>query len=115
MLRHRGFTSSTGNQLDQIAASVAPPRFAIDTRGHTDRAAAGSVIGIQSPQRRRSLIARRDVDCRNGRSRLNAAGAEFQIVTSRTTISVARSSGSDTLSSVATTRVAPAANVPYIS
>ncbi|CAM5226253.1 hypothetical protein SSPIM334S_04379 [Streptomyces spiroverticillatus] len=42
-------TSPIGWKIDQIAASVAPPRLNSSTRGRRPRTASGSVTGIQSP------------------------------------------------------------------
>ena len=49
MLFQFGSTFPTGNRIDQIDASVAPPRLTTFTLGSTRRIWSGKPSGIQSP------------------------------------------------------------------
>ncbi len=67
MLEASGSTSSIGCMIDQIAASVAPPRLTSRSAGSRRQAAGGSDTGIQSPDSsasRSEASSRAGSDCR---------------------------------------------------
>ena len=81
MLGHDGSTSPTGNQFDQIAASVAPPRAITFAFGKASRTWSGSVTGIQSPLSITSLrLGDGGAWSKNGVNCCSAAGAESHTV-----------------------------------
>ncbi len=119
MLGQRGSTSATGNQLDQIAASVAPPKLTTRVPGKASLTWSGSETGIQSPE---SRARRRGAprpgprgSTKRGTSCCKAAGAESQIVRGSEVSRPASRSGSRSAASGATWIVAPAARVPNTS
>ncbi len=84
MLRQWGSTCCSGYSIDQMDASVAPPRLISCNVGCNAQARSGSVRGIQSPD----SIATRRLDGNALRSpsayssnMLNKAGTEFHRLT----------------------------------
>ncbi len=85
MLRHAGWTSPIGKMIDQIDASVAPPRLTTSIAAQRARMRGGSSSGIQSPL----SIARRSDETASSpvptpglsTSIWSSAGTVFQIVT----------------------------------
>src|SRR3954465_1223136 len=116
MLFQRGSMGPMGNQFDQMAASVAPPKLTTDAAGKAVRTSSGSVRGIQSPlsNTRRRDDDRPEVD-RYGTSWLSVAGAEFQIVICPAINTFASREGWRSSSSPAMTTVAPAPRAPNTS
>lgn len=95
MLRQRGSTASIGYQIDQMDASVAPPRLITFAFGAMARMSSGRERGIQSPDSitmrsagswTPSLRATSTSSCISG-------GAEFQTVTRRSTMAASHACG----------------------
>ena len=120
MLVQEGSTSSIGKKLDQIVASVAPPRPTTRTLGNAAFKMSGECTGIQSPlmnTRRRELdtmSATSPVD-RKGTSCINAAGAESQKVIGSLDIMSSRRLGSWMSCRAASRMEPPAARMPKMS
>ena len=77
-----GICDGTANQIDQIDASVAPPKLTTWTPGESAMIRVGMLTGIQSPESitRRSTGRRSVSDVVSSRSCISA-GAEFHTVT----------------------------------
>ncbi|SCD90287.1 hypothetical protein GA0115247_11692 [Streptomyces sp. PalvLS-984] len=97
MLTRSGSTSVTGWWMDQIAASVAPPRATTRREGTCARIASGSVTGIQSPEssaRRIRPVPRAGPVRRYSWSIWSWAGTEFHRVTACSSARAAQWAGS---------------------
>jgi hypothetical protein len=111
-----GSTRSTGYAIDQIDASVAPPRLTTRAFGATRRIRSGSATGTQSPlsSTSRSAGSRTPAVSASSTSSCMSAGTEFQTVTDSRVASSSQLAGSRS-SSVGMTSVAPAAGAPNTS
>lgn len=115
MLDRSGSTRSIGCSTDQMDASVAPPRLTTRAFGATSRTWSGMPTGIQSPlsmTRRRLSAVAAPLPTVWASSISISAGTEFQTVTPCSPTSRFQRTGSRSSSGPASTRVAPAANVP---
>src|SRR5689334_12429118 len=80
MLVQDGGTSEIGYRMDQMEASVAPPRLITRAPGTRRRISPGRVTGIQSPERRTSRSVSGSGAPEETRRSIRA-GAESQTVT----------------------------------
>lgn len=117
MLLQCASTVSTGWRIDQMDASVAPPRLTTRNSGQRRRARSGSERGSQSPERRarRRGLFGAPRPSRYSTSISRSAGTEFHTVTPWASSNSAQRSGSRRAQASGRTIVPPAARVPKTS
>src|SRR5262245_57924136 len=114
MLAQLGSTPSIGYQIDQIDASVAPPRLTTRQPGARARTRSGSVSGTQSPDTSASRSEPGSAPaCSTSIS--SSAGTEFQIVTPSSRSQLSQRSGSRSAPGSGNTSVPPAPSTPKTS
>ena len=102
--------------MDQMDASVAPPRLITRALGAIRRICSGSVTGIQSPLSRTVRKAGKlaPAACAASANSCMSAGTEFHTVTRCSATRSSQEAGSG-CPAAGSTRVAPAATAPKMS
>ena len=107
-----------GYRMDQMEASVAPPRLNSFASGATARIRRGKSSGIQSPlirTRRRGMSPAFPANSIYSTNICTSMGTEFQIVTPCREASSSQWEGSFSLSASGSTTAAPESSAPQMS